>query len=63
MKEQFYSDLRETISRVPADDRLILLGDFNARVGSDKEKWEGVLGSHGVGKCNANGELLLAFCS
>lgn len=63
VKEQFYSDLRETISRVPADDRLILLGDFNARVGSDKEKWEGVLGSHGVGKCNANGELLLAFCS
>ena len=63
VKEQFYSDLRDTIKRVPADDRLILIGDFNARIGSDSEKWKGVLGSQGVGKCNANGELLLALCS
>jgi exonuclease III len=63
VKERFYSDLRDTISHVPADDRLILVGDFNARTGSDYGKWKGVLGSHGVGKCNANGELLLALCS
>ena len=58
-EEEFYSDPPETIRRVPSDDRLILVGDFNARVGSDTEKWKGVLGSHGVGKCNADGELLL----
>ncbi|XP_068720611.1 uncharacterized protein [Montipora capricornis] len=63
VKEEFYSDLRETIRRVPADDRLVLVGDFNARVGSDIEKWKEVLGSHGVGKCNASGELVLALCS
>ena len=63
VKEEFYSDLRETIRRVPTDDRLILVGDFNFRVGSDTEKWKEVLGSHRVGKCNANGELLLALCS
>jgi len=30
--EQFYSDLRDTINCIPADDRLILIGDFNARI-------------------------------
>ena len=63
VKEEFHSNLRETIRLVPSNDRLILVGDFNAKVDSDTEKWRGVLGSHGVGKCNANGELLLALCS
>ena len=63
VKEEFHSNLRETIRLVPSNDRLILVRDFNAKVDSDTEKWRGVLGSHGVGKCNANGELLLALCS
>lgn len=64
MKEEFYSDLCETTGCVLSDDWLIILmGDINARVGSDTEKWKGVLGSHGVTKCNANGELLLVLCS
>ena len=63
VKEEFHSNLRETIRLVPSNDRLILVGDFNGKVDSDTEKWRGVLGSHGVGKCNANGELLLALCS
>ena len=42
---------------------MILVGDFNAKVGSDTEKLRGILGSHGISKCNANGELLLALCS
>jgi len=34
VKKQFYSYLRDTINCVLADDRLILLSYFNARVGS-----------------------------
>ena len=60
VQEQLYSDLRDTFRRVLADDRLVFIG---ARVGSDTKKWRRVLGSHGVGKWNTNGELLLAFCS
>lgn len=37
VKEELYSDLRETIERVPADDTLILIGDFNAQAGQDSE--------------------------
>ena len=63
VKDSFYVDLKDTISAVPRTDKLIILGDFNARVGRDHVSWEGVLGKHGVGKCNSNGFLLLETCA
>ena len=62
-KEEFYSDLRQALNKVPKDDRLIIAGDMNARVGCEADKWPGVIGPHGTGKCNSNGELLLSLCS
>ena len=61
--EQFYAKLSSVLDSVPANDKLILLGDFNARVGCDHNQWEGVLGKHGTGKMNANGLLLLSKCT
>ena len=61
-REAFYSKLREVIHSVPSKDKLLLLGDFNARVGSNKHAWPRVLGPHGYGKENPNGLLLLNLC-
>lgn len=55
-KEAFNSQLKDTIANVPAVDKLVLLGDFNARVGHDYNTWSPVLGK---GNPNSNGELLL----
>ena len=41
VKDKFY----DVISAAPRTDKLILLGDFNARVGTDHQTWEGVIGS------------------
>ena len=63
VKDKFYDDLDSVISAVPRTDELIILGDFNARVGTDHQTWEGVTGSEGVGKCNSKGVLLLRKCA
>ena len=62
-KEKFYEELEALISTVPQSDKLLFLGDFNARVGKNHQAWEVVTGPHGVDKCNSNGLLLLRTCT
>ena len=62
-KEAFYNQLASVDSGIPPTDKLLLIGDFNARIGRDNDKWPLVMGKHGIGKCNSNGELLLALWS
>ena len=63
VKDKFYDELDSIISVTPGTDKLILLYDFNAGVGTDHQTWEGVIGSEGVCKCNSNGLLLLKKCA
>ena len=42
---------------------LILMGDLNAKVGSNNTDREKVMGRHGHGNMNENGELLADFCA
>jgi len=63
----FYDDLCCTIESVCEDDILIVLRDFNVRVGTatsefERSQWNGVRGLHGVSKVNEAGTLLLTFC-
>ena len=60
--EIFYEDLSRILRSVPRDDKIILLGDFNARIGCNYNVWNGVMGRHGVGNINNNGLRLLNLC-
>ena len=60
-KAQFYEELRETIKEhKKSKDQLIVMGDFNAKVGEKREN--AVVGPFGMGERYGNGELLLDFC-
>ena len=63
VKEAFYHDLNNLLQQVDSKDKLLILGDFNTRVGRDFELWKEVIDRHRIGNCNDNGRLLLEFCS
>src|SRR3981081_3571965 len=60
--EDFYDKLQQVIDDVDKNDVLLIMGDWNAKVGSDQITWRGALGQYGYGDCNARGERLLEFC-
>ena len=62
-KEKFYEDLDQLIRSTSPNGKLLVQGDFNARVGKDQASWKRILGSQGVGKVNCNGLLLLSKCA
>ena len=62
-KDVFYEELNALVKDVPPSNKLILLGDFNARVGTACNNWKGVLGPHRIRKLNSNGLVLLSFCA
>ncbi|KAL8595296.1 hypothetical protein ACOMHN_020049 [Nucella lapillus] len=50
-KEAFYQQLDEVVCRVPADEKLIILGDLNARISSNHTTWEGIID---IDECQEN---------
>ena len=60
-KDEFYEDLNAVLRAANSRDKIILLGDFNARVGKRSDIWEAI-GPHGNGTMNANGLRLLSLC-
>lgn len=61
IKEAFNAPLDNILSTISKEDKIVLLGDFNARVGPDYKTWSGIIGKEGVGKFN--GDLLLTKCA
>nr|VZI38913.1 unnamed protein product [Spirometra erinaceieuropaei] len=63
VRDKFYEDLHALMATVSKADKLIVRGEFNARVGTDHTAWRGVLGPHGLRGPNDNGLLLLRTCA
>ena len=62
-KDEFYRQLSDLLSSLPAGHDIALLGDFNARIGADADSWTSVKGRFGLGKINENGQRLLELRS
>ena len=63
IKDKFYEDLHSLTAAVPKTEKLILLGDFNACVGTDHQTWENIIGKNVKGNCNSNSLHLLQLCA
>ena len=61
-KEEFYEQLQREVETTPRHDVLIVIGDLNVKIGEGNEGWEKVMGRHGLGGMNENGERLATFC-
>ena len=51
------------IDREGAKDMTILMGDFNAKIGSDNTGYEDIMGTRGLGQMNENGEHFADLCA
>ena len=58
--EWFYEDLQDLLEPTPKKDVFFLIGDWNAKVGS--QETPGVTGKFGLGGQNEVGQRLAEFC-
>ena len=63
VKSDFFARLQGVIDGVTRKDLILVLGDFNAKVGSNNIGFETVMGKHSLGKMNDNGEMFADVCS
>ena len=62
-KDAFYSLLQGVIDKLPRRDINVIMGDANAKVGQDNTGYESIMGQHGLGQMNENGERFANFCA
>ena len=58
--EQFYEDLQDLLELTPKKDVLLIIGEWNAKVGS--QETPAVTGKFGLGVRNEAGQRLIVFC-
>ena len=61
-KQEFWENLTDEVTEVPLSEGVLLGGDLNGHVGSERSGFEDVLGPFGIGERNREGETILEFC-
>ena len=62
-KDDFYHQLHSVIGNIGNKDMTILMGDLNAKIGSDNTGYEATMGTQGLGQMNENGERFADLCA
>jgi len=62
-KDQFYRRLQSILDKCREEDVIILMGYFNAKIGTDNNGYKEVMGTQSVGDMNENGERLADTCA
>ena len=62
-KEPFYNQLHYIMSNLGDKNVNLIMGDFNSKIGSDNQGYENVMGMHGLGVMNDNGERFVNACA
>ena len=52
--QAFVDEVNDALLQVSPTKCIVLMGDFNAHVGTDTNTWKGVIGKHGVTGLNEN---------
>ena len=60
--QAFVDEVNDALLRVSQTEYTVLMGDFNANVGTDEHTWKGVIGKHEVTGLSENGRYLLQLC-
>ena len=58
--EKFYEDLQDLLELTPKKDVLFIIGNWNAKTGS--QETPGITGKFGLGVQNEPGQRLIEFC-
>ena len=61
VKDAFDARLESVVDQCPRRDTLLVLGDFNALTGTERDGYETCVGPHGSGTVNQNSTKFLDF--
>ena len=62
--KETYAKLQKVLDAVPRHDMLLVMGDWNAKVGARQEGENGIVGKHGlICERNDNGDRFVSYCA